>query len=106
MVRWVRWHPPLPPAPPPAGPAAPARTDLEQPGQAKVSHFASQVVAHEHIPGGQVSMHDAPLLQVAHALSHLAGKAQQDWRVQGTAFGACRGSRQSGHCPLCLSFLI
>lgn len=51
-------------------------------------------------------MHDAPLLQVAHALSHLAGKAQQDWRVQGTAFGACRGSRQSGHCPLCLSFLI
>ena len=70
-------------------PVARAHTDLEQPGQAKVSHLAGQVVTHEQVLGGQAPVHDALLLQVAQALGHLAGKGQQEGRAQGLAFGAC-----------------
>ena len=73
-----------------------AHADLEQPGQAKVGHLAGQVITHEHVPGSQVPMHDALLLQVAHALGHLTGKGQQEGWAQGLAFGACRQGRQSG----------
>lgn len=78
------------------GRAAWAHTDLEQPGQAEVGHLAGQGVAHEHVPSGQVPVHDPLFLQVAHALGHLAGEVQQDGQAQGPALGACGGSQQSG----------
>lgn len=59
-------------------------------------------------------MHDTLLLQVAHALGHLAGEVQQDGQAQGPALGACGrgqgqqsgGRRLPGDIPLCLRLPI
>lgn len=58
------------------GLGAQSLTDLEQSGQAKISYLAGEVITHQHVPGSQVPVDDTPLLQVAHALSYLAGKSQ------------------------------
>lgn len=58
------------------GLGAQSPTDLEQSGQAKISYLAGEIITHQHIPGSQVPVDNTPLLQVAHALSYLAGKSQ------------------------------
>lgn len=59
-----------------AGVRSPDPTDLEQPGKAKISYLAGEVITHQHVPGSQVPVDDTLLLQVAHALGYLAGKPQ------------------------------
>lgn len=75
---------------PPEGSGVQSPTHLEQPGETEVSHLAGEVITHKHIPSSQVPVDHTPLLQVAHALSHLAGEAQQERWAQGLALRACR----------------
>lgn len=47
------------------------KTHHEDPGQAKVGHFANVVLAHQDIPGSQVTVDVILELQVCHTGCHL-----------------------------------
>lgn len=65
-------------------------TDLEKPGQSKVSDFAGKLLSHQDVSGRQVPVDDVLLLQVPHPIRHLAGDVEQVGGAQGLPFRTCQ----------------
>lgn len=65
-------------------------TDLEEPGQSKVSNFAGELLSHQDVSGRQVPVDDVLLFQVSHPICHLAGNVEQVGGAQGLPFRTCQ----------------